>query len=98
MNSKKLYVWGLPSSVSDRKLEELFWAYGTVKSAQIIKNRMTRQSQGFGFVEMSSQAEAQASVEHLNGKEIENRTITVDKVKERVLRGSRRRDFGRSRW
>jgi len=58
MNSKKLYVGGLPYSISDTQLEELFSAHGSVESARVITDRMTGRSKGFGFVEMSSQSEA----------------------------------------
>ena len=61
MDSKKLYVGGLPYSTSDTQLEELFSAHGTVESARIVIDRMTGRSKGFGFVEMSSTAEAEAA-------------------------------------
>lgn len=101
MNTKKVYVGGLPFSVSDQQLEELFSAHGTVESAKVITDRMTGRSRGFGFVEMSSQEEAEASIAHLNGKEFEGRTLTVNQAKERSPRGGGgggRRDFGRKRW
>ena len=65
MNGRKLYVGGLPYSISDRQLEELFSAHGTVESARVIIDRMSGRSRGFGFVEMSSQEEAQAAVRAL---------------------------------
>ncbi len=67
MIGKKLYVGGLPYSVSDEELEELFSEHGTVESARVIMDKMTGRSRGFGFVEMSSPAEAQAACEQMNG-------------------------------
>ena len=76
MNSKKLYVGGLPYAISDGQLEEIFSAHGTVESARVITDRMTGRSKGFGFVEMSTQEEAEAAMEKLNGTDLEGRTIT----------------------
>ena len=81
MNGKKLYVGGLPFAVSDRKLEEMFAPHGTVESARVITDRMTGRSKGFGFVEMSSQSEAQAAIEALNATELEGRSITVNEAR-----------------
>ena len=86
MNSKKLYVGGLPYSVSDRQLEELFSAHGTVESARVITDRMTGRSKGFGFVEMSSQSEAEEAIEKLNSTDMEGRSITVNEAKPREPR------------
>jgi len=86
MNSKKLYVGGLPYSVSDRQLEELFSAHGTVESARVITDRMTGRSKGFGFVEMSSQSEAEEAIEKLNQTDMEGRSITVNEAKPREPR------------
>ena len=80
MNGRKLYVGGLPYSVSDRQLEELFSAHGTVDSARVIIDRMSGRSKGFGFVEMSSQAEAQAAADALNGSDLEGRSLTVNEA------------------
>lgn len=90
MNSKKLYVGGLPYSVSDGQLEELFAAHGTVESARVITDRMTGRSKGFGFVEMSSTAEAEAAAQALNGSELQGRNLVVNEAKPREPRG----DFG----
>jgi RNA recognition motif-containing protein len=87
MNGKKLYVGGLPYSVSDRQLEELFAPHGTVESARVITDRMSGRSKGFGFVEMSSQSEAEAAVESLNGSDLEGRSLTVNEAKPREPRG-----------
>jgi RNA recognition motif-containing protein len=103
VNGKKLYVGGLPFSVSDRQLEELFAEHGTVESARVITDKMTGRSRGFGFVEMSSQEEAQSAIESLNGSQLEGRTLTVNEAKERAPRpggggGGGGRSFGRNRW
>ncbi|HRR57149.1 MAG TPA: RNA-binding protein, partial [Acidobacteriota bacterium] len=58
MSNKRIFVGGLPYSTSDKELEELFSAHGTVESARIVTDRMTGRSRGFGFVEMSNEAEA----------------------------------------
>ena len=63
----KLYVGGLPYSVTEGRLSELFAAHGTVDSANVISDKFTGQSRGFGFVEMSSSNEAQAAIQALNG-------------------------------
>lgn len=102
MNGKKLYVGGLPYSVTDGQLEELFSQYGTVESARVISDRMTGRSRGFGFVEMSSTEEAETAISNLNGAQLEGRSLTVNEAKERAPRtgGGRDRDFGgkRNRW
>lgn len=68
--NKKLYVGGLPYSVKDEQLHELFAAHGTVESAKVITDRYTDRSQGFGFVEMSSPEECQKAIEALNGTDL----------------------------
>ena len=83
MESKKLYVGGLPYSTSDTELEELFSAHGTVESARIVIDRMTGRSKGFGFVEMSTTAEAEAAKESLNGTDFGGRYLTVDEARPR---------------
>ena len=86
MNSKKLYVGGLPYSISDTQLEELFAAHGTVESARVITDKMTGRSKGFGFVEMSSQSEAEEAIEKLNQTDMDGRSITVNEAKPREPR------------
>lgn len=102
MNGKKLYVGGLPYSVSDRQLEEMFSGHGTVESARVITDRMTGRSRGFGFVEMSSQEESQAAIASLNGTELEGRTLSVNEAKEKTSTrgggGGGGRDYSRNRW
>ncbi len=89
--NKKLYVGGLPYSITDQQLEELFAAHGTVESAKVITDKFTDRSRGFGFVEMSSQQEAEAAIAALNGTELEGRTLTVNiaKAREDRPRGGR---------
>ena len=99
MNGKKLYVGGLPYSVTDGTLQELFAAHGTVESATVIMDRMTSRSKGFGFVEMSSQEEAQAAIDKLNGTDLEGRNITVNEAKPRQPRtGGGGGGGGGDRW
>jgi RNA recognition motif-containing protein len=78
---KKLYVGNLPYSVSDSDLQQMFEAHGTVQSAQVIMDRDTGRSKGFGFVEMGSDAEAQAAITAMNGNEIDGRALTVNEAR-----------------
>ena len=78
---KKLYVGNLTYGVTDSALEQLFAAFGTVQSAQVIMDRDTGRSKGFGFVEMGSDQEAQAAIAALNGKESGGRTLTVNEAR-----------------
>jgi RNA recognition motif-containing protein len=80
---KKLYVGNLGYGIGDGDLEQLFAAYGTVRSAQVIVDRDTGRSKGFGFVEMSSDEEAQSAIGALNGKEVEGRALTVNEARPR---------------
>ena len=80
---KKLYVGNLGYSVSNSDLEQLFAAHGSVRSAEVIMDRATGRSKGFGFVEMSSDQEAQAAIAALNGKEVDGRTVTVNEARPR---------------
>ena len=84
---KKLYVGNLSYDVTDSALEQLFAAYGTVQSAQVIMDRDTGRSKGFGFVEMGSDQEAQAAIAGLNGKESGGRSLTVNEARPREDRG-----------
>ena len=85
---KKLYVGNLSYDVNDADLNQLFAQNGTVESATVIQDKMTGRSKGFGFVEMSSEQEAQAAIAALNGKEYSGRTLTVNEAKPREDRGS----------
>jgi RNA recognition motif-containing protein len=87
---KKIYVGNLPYSVTDATLEQLFSAHGTVQSAQVIMDRDTGRSKGFGFVEMSSDAEAQAAINALNLKEVDGRSLTVNEARPKTEGGGGR--------
>jgi len=80
---KKLYVGNLPYSVSSSELEQMFSPHGAVTSAEVISDRQTGRSKGFGFVEMSSDEEAQAAIAALNGKDQGGRALTVNEAKPR---------------
>ncbi len=86
--SKKLYVGNLTYNVNESDLEALFAPYGTVQSAQVIVDRETNRSKGFGFVEMNSDAEAQAAIQGLNAHEHDGRNLTVNEAKPREARPS----------
>src|SRR5215210_724124 len=83
---KKLYVGNLSYDVDSSALEQLFSPHGTVQSAQIINDRDTGRSKGFGFVEMNSDAEAQAAIGALNGQDNGGRALTVNEAKPREER------------
>jgi RNA recognition motif-containing protein len=93
-----IYVGNLSFDTSERDLEAAFAAYGTVTSARIATDRDTNRPRGFGFVEMPSQAEAQAAIAGLNGKELQGRTLTVNEARPREERGQSNRRAGSSRW
>ena len=83
----KLYVGNLSYSVTSQSLEELFAPYGQVKSAQVIQDRDTGRSKGFGFVEMVDANQARAAIEALNLKEVDGRSLTVNEARPREERG-----------
>ena len=83
---RKLYVGNLAFQVSDADLEQLFAGFGIVESVQIIQDRDTGRSKGFGFVEMSSEAEAQAAIQGLHDREVNGRRLTVNEAKPREPR------------
>jgi RNA recognition motif-containing protein len=85
--SKKLYVGNLSYSTSNSELEQMFAQFGTVNSAQIIEDRLTGRSKGFGFVEMSSDEEAQSAIKGLNGRVNDGRSLTVNEARPREDRG-----------
>jgi cold-inducible RNA-binding protein len=89
---KKLYVGNLGYAVTDGELEKMFLAHGAVQSAQVILDRDTGRSKGFGFVEMASDQEAQAAITALNGKDTNGRSLKVNEAKPREggQRGGRR--------
>ena len=92
---KKLYVGNLTYSATREQLEGLFGKAGHVASAEIITDRDTGRSKGFGFVEMGSDDEAQAAIRDLNGADHEGRPLTVNEAKPRPERSG---GFGRSRY
>jgi len=86
---KKLYVGNLAFSVNDSALEGIFAAVGTVESAKVITDRATGRSKGFGFVEMSSDSEAEESIKRFNGSDVDGRALTVSEAKPQAPRESR---------
>jgi RNA recognition motif-containing protein len=91
---KKLYVGNLAYGISDSDLEQLFAQYGTVQSAQVIMDRDTGRSKGFGFVEMGNDQEAQAAISGLNGTESEGRALTVNEARPKESGGGGRGGYG----
>ncbi len=81
--AKRLYVGGLPYSTGERELEDLFASTGTVTSVSVVTDKYTGQSKGFGFVEMSTDAESDAAINTLNGTMVGGRTLTVNEAKPR---------------
>ncbi|HYE36140.1 RNA-binding protein [Methylocaldum sp.] len=102
--SKKLYVGNLSYTVGNRELEEMFATYGAVDSANVIMDRDTGRSKGFGFVEMGNDKEAQAAISALHGKDFDGRSLTVNEARPREERsgggfggGGNRGGFGGGR-
>jgi RNA recognition motif-containing protein len=93
--AKKLYVGNLSYDTSESDLRKMFEEHGTVESAQIIMDRDTGRSKGFAFVEMSSDQEAQAAINALNGHESGGRALTVNEARPREDRGGGRPGGGR---
>ena len=83
--TKRLYVSGLPDPVTDELLENLFSAYGTVESVTVMINKITDLPEGFSFVEMSCESEAQEAIQNLNGTQVEGRTIKVHEARPRPV-------------
>jgi len=81
--AKRLFIGSLPWGVDDAKLAQIFSQAGTVVSAQVVMDRQTGRSRGFGFVEMSTDEEADAAVEKLNGSEADGRKIVVNVARPR---------------
>ena len=79
--AKKLYVGGLSYNTSEATLKSTFEQAGAVETATIIIDKMTNRSKGFGFVEMSTEEEAQKAIEMFNGKELDGRNLTVNEAK-----------------
>jgi RNA recognition motif-containing protein len=93
----KLYVGNLPYGVTASDLQNLFEPHGTVQSAQVIVDRDTGRSKGFGFVEMENPEQAQAAIESLNGQDLNGRALTVNEARPREDRGGGPRGFSGSR-
>jgi len=91
---KKLYVGNLSYDMNKNDLEQMFAAHGTVTSAQVITDRETQRSKGFGFVEMGSDQEAQAAIAALNGKSIDGRALTVNEARPQEARSGGGGGFG----
>ena len=90
----KLYVGNLPYSYRDSDMEQAFSQYGTVSSAKVMMERDTGRSKGFGFVEMGSDAEAQAAIEGMNGQQIGGRGLVVNEARPMEARAPRSGGFG----
>lgn len=84
---KKLYVGNLPFSLNEAALQEMFAAHGDVASVALIMDRDTGRPRGFGFVEMSNDADADKAITALNGSEVDGRSIVVNEARERQPRG-----------
>jgi RNA recognition motif-containing protein len=89
MVGKRLYIGNLSYDVSSSDLERMLSEHGHVESAEVISDRVTGQSKGFGFVEMTSEEEAEAAITALNGQEHNGRTLTVNEARPREQRGGR---------
>lgn len=89
-----IFVGNLPYGVTDNELRQAFEAHGAVSSASVILDKFTGKSRGFGFVEMPNQAEAQAAIQALNGKDIQGRAMRVNEAQPREDRPRRERSGG----
>lgn len=92
---KKLYVGNLGYGVTSSQLQEIFSVHGTVETADVIEDRMTGRSKGFGFVQMGTDSEAQSAISALDGTSIDGRAIKVNEAKPRPTGGG---GSGRNRW
>ncbi|MBE0608738.1 MAG: RNA-binding protein [Dehalococcoidia bacterium] len=91
-----IYVGNLSYDATDNDLQTAFSAFGNVRSAQVVKDRETGRSRGFGFVEMDDQGEAEAAIRSLNGTDLRGRALTVNQAKPPAERGERRGGGGGS--
>jgi cold-inducible RNA-binding protein len=92
--AKKIYVGNLSFTTTEDELKTMFSAHGAVLSAKVIQDRDTGKSRGFGFVEMENDAEAQAAIAAINGKEIGGRALRISEAKEREEGGGGNRNRG----
>ena len=90
-----IYVGSLSYDVTEDELKGAFQAFGQVESVNIIKDKFTGRSKGFGFVEMPAEKEAQAAIDGMNGKELRGRTLSVNKARPRTESGRRNTGGGR---
>src|SRR5207253_10651738 len=95
--AKKLYVGNLGYGVTDSDLTTMFQAHGQVNSAQVIMDRDTGRSKGFGFVEMANDQEAQNAITALNGQQVDGRALTVNEARPRTEGGGGRGGYGGGR-
>ena len=93
-----IYVGNLPYSVTDSDLREAFSQYGSVDTVNLITDKFSGQSKGFGFVEMSNNSEADAAIKALNGTDFKGRNITVNQAKPKSDRPARGAGGGQRRW
>jgi len=91
-----MYVSNLGISINDAELNKLFASYGTVKSAKVIVDKLTNQSRGFGFVEMTDEKAAEAAMKGLNGTMVEGRALKVNEARPREEQNNNRSSF--KRW
>jgi cold-inducible RNA-binding protein len=96
--TNNLYVGNLSYDTTEDSLRTLFAEYGEIESVNLITDRYTGRSRGFAFVEMSTEEAAQQAMSGMNGKQIDDREIKVDKAKPRQKRDSERSGWGRSSW
>ena len=92
--AKRLYVGNLKYTVTSEQLQEMFEQFGAVSSAQVLSDRETGRSRGFGFVEMVNDAEAEAAIESLDGQDHDGRRLTVNEARPRTPGGGRRAEAG----
>ena len=95
--STKLYVGNFSFNTTTQDLEEMFSAHATVESTNIIEDRETGRSRGFGFIEMSTKEEGESAISTLNGKEVDGRALTVNEAKPRENNGGGNRGSGGGR-
>src|SRR5689334_15350383 len=95
---KKLYVGNLPYNVTEQDLRELFSGAGNIDDVAVISDRATGQSKGFGFVEMATDAEAQAAIQQFNGYSLGNRDLVVNEARPREERSNSGGGGGRRRY
>jgi len=94
---KKIYVGNLPYSADQQELTNLFGQFGTVHSVNLITDRDTGRSKGFGFVEMASDSEALTAIQELNGQTLDGRKLTVNEARPKEPRNDNRGGFARAR-